>query len=118
GAAHLYAARLDGSVRPVTSGRYRFSTAYAAGEPFSISPGGQVAMTRSTLREPSDVFTFPVDQPARATRLTAANDSLLADRKLGEVEEFPYKSFDGRTIQAWIVKPPDFNPARKYPLIL
>ncbi len=38
--------------------------------------------------------------------------------KLGAVEEFWYDSFDGTKIQAWIVKPADFDPARKYPLIL
>ncbi len=27
-------------------------------------------------------------------------------------------SFDGRRIQGWITKPPGFNPANKYPLVL
>jgi len=35
------------------------------------------------------------------------------------VEEIWYESsHDGRRIQGWIVKPPDFDPAKKYPLIL
>ena len=34
------------------------------------------------------------------------------------MEEFWYDSFDGRKIQGWIVKPPDFDPRKKYPLIL
>jgi len=29
-----------------------------------------------------------------------------------------YRSFDGRQIQSWILKPPDFDASRKYPLIL
>ncbi|PYL70520.1 MAG: S9 family peptidase, partial [Verrucomicrobia bacterium] len=29
-----------------------------------------------------------------------------------------YQSFDGKRIQAWVQKPPAFNPAKKYPLIL
>src|SRR5204863_153747 len=33
-------------------------------------------------------------------------------------EEFNYTSFDGKKIQAWIQKPPDFDPHKKYPLIL
>src|SRR5207248_11281227 len=32
--------------------------------------------------------------------------------------EIVYKSFDGREIQGWIVKPPDFDASHKYPLIL
>ena len=33
-------------------------------------------------------------------------------------EEIWYQSFDGRKIQAWVQKPPDFDPNKKYPLIL
>jgi acylaminoacyl-peptidase len=46
------------------------------------------------------------------------NDSLLADRAAGAVEEIRYKSFDGRPIQGWIIKPPGFDASKKYPLIL
>ncbi|MCG8467475.1 MAG: prolyl oligopeptidase family serine peptidase, partial [Gemmatimonadetes bacterium] len=37
---------------------------------------------------------------------------------LGEVEEIWYASTDGFDIQGWIVKPPDFDPSREYPLML
>jgi dipeptidyl aminopeptidase/acylaminoacyl peptidase len=43
---------------------------------------------------------------------------LLSKLNLTEPEEISYKSFDGKTIQAWVQKPPDFSPAKKYPLIL
>jgi dipeptidyl aminopeptidase/acylaminoacyl peptidase len=46
------------------------------------------------------------------------NAALLAEVKLGNVEEFWYDSFDGRKIQGWVVTPPDFDPAKRYPLIL
>lgn len=46
------------------------------------------------------------------------NAELLAAAGLGEVEGFWYDSFDGQRIQAWLVKPADFDPARRYPLIL
>ena len=118
GASHLYLARLDGTVKPITSGAQRFSTSYAENEGFTIAPNGQVAISRSAALEPPDIVTFPVTEAARVTRLTASNDSLLADRKLGEVEEITYDSFDGRAIQGWIVKPPGFDASRKYPLIL
>jgi len=52
------------------------------------------------------------------TKVTQANDSLLASLKLGEVEEVNYDSFDGKPIQGWIVKPPDFDKTKKYPFIL
>jgi len=38
--------------------------------------------------------------------------------KLGDIESFDYPSFDGTRIQAWLVKPPGFDPKQKYPLVL
>jgi acylaminoacyl-peptidase len=47
------------------------------------------------------------------------NSDLFTFKKLGEVEEVWYNSsFDNREIQGWICKPPDFDPNKKYPLIL
>jgi dipeptidyl aminopeptidase/acylaminoacyl peptidase len=37
---------------------------------------------------------------------------------LSEPEEIWYQSFDGKRIQTWVQKPPDFDPKKKYPLIL
>jgi dipeptidyl aminopeptidase/acylaminoacyl peptidase len=51
--------------------------------------------------------------------LTAMNEGLLEHRKLGEVNEIIYKSsFDNQEIQGWYITPPDFDPSKKYPLIL
>ncbi len=52
------------------------------------------------------------------TRLWDPNQSVFAGIRLGAVEEFWYTSFDGTRIQAWIVKPPDFDPRRRYPAVL
>ena len=51
-------------------------------------------------------------------QLTHFNDQLLSKLNLTEPEEIHYKSFDGKMIEAWLQKPPDFSPAKKYPLIL
>jgi dipeptidyl aminopeptidase/acylaminoacyl peptidase len=51
-------------------------------------------------------------------RLTSFNDALFAELTLSRPEEVEYASFDGRRIHAWILKPPDFEPGRSYPLIL
>ena len=51
--------------------------------------------------------------------LTALNEDLLEHRKLGQVNEIIYKSsFDDQEIQGWYITPPDFDPSKKYPLIL
>ena len=54
-----------------------------------------------------------------ARTITTLNEDLLAGRTLGAVEEIWWESsFDGRPIQGWIVKPPNFDPSRRYPFIL
>jgi len=52
------------------------------------------------------------------TRITDFNRKLWSQLILTEPEEINYTSFDGRPIQGWIQKPPDFDPQKKYPLIL
>ena len=51
--------------------------------------------------------------------LTSLNEDLLGHKTLGEVNEIIYKSsFDEQEIQGWYITPPDFDPSKKYPLIL
>jgi acylaminoacyl-peptidase len=52
-------------------------------------------------------------------RLTDLTEGLLAGKKLGTVEAIQFPSaYDHRVIAGWIIKPPGFDPSRKYPLIL
>ena len=52
------------------------------------------------------------------TRVTDFNRKLWSQLNLTSPEEINYTSFDGKYIQGWIQKPPDFDPHRTYPLIL
>jgi dipeptidyl aminopeptidase/acylaminoacyl peptidase len=62
---------------------------------------------------------FWVEQQGRdAKPLTHLNEELFAKLNLTEPEEIWYQSFDGKRVHAWIQKPPDFDPNKKYPLIL
>ena len=119
GGSHLYEFDLDGGSRALTSGStVRYGTAYASGENFTMSTGGRIAIARSTPSEPKDIVTLTIQQPDKVTRLTRTNDNIMRNTRVGEVEELSYKSFDGKVIQGWIIKPPDFDPSKKYPLIL
>jgi len=53
-----------------------------------------------------------------ARQLTHSNDELFDRLTLTEPEEVRYKSFDGKSVQAWLQKPPGFDATKKYPLIL
>jgi len=56
----------------------------------------------------------------RPRKLTRVNERLLRGIDLGEIEEVWFKGAadSGQALQGWILKPPGFDPARKYPSIL
>jgi dipeptidyl aminopeptidase/acylaminoacyl peptidase len=53
-----------------------------------------------------------------ARKRTAVGGALFDRRDLGKVEELWFKSADGTDLQGWILTPPGFDPAQKYPAIL
>ena len=78
---------------------------------------GRVAYTRGTAYRPADIAVTTRGKPSRV--LTALNDNLLDARTLGKVEEIRWtSSFDQRQVQGWLAYPPDFDPGKKYPLLL
>ncbi len=84
---------------------------------FSQTPDSQNFVT--VISNPvmnADLFAVTPDGTQR--RLTNVNEHLWAQLNLTLPEEITYRSFDGRQIQGWIQKPPDFDPHKKYPLIL
>jgi dipeptidyl aminopeptidase/acylaminoacyl peptidase len=63
-----------------------------------------------------DLFTVAAN--GAQIRVTDFNGKLWSQLNLTPPEELNYTSFDGKRIQGWIQKPPDFDPKKKYPLIL
>ena len=61
---------------------------------------------------------FLLEKGGQPKQLTRINDELFSKLNLTEPEEIWHTSFDGRKIQVWVQKPPDFDPNKKYPLIL
>ena len=72
----------------------------------------------STPTNIGDLFVVTHGSTAAPRQITHINDKLFSQLNLTEPEEIWYTSFDGKKIHAWIQKPPDFDPAKKYPLIL
>ena len=111
GSRNLYFAPLTGAgPRQVTKGTQVLSVT-------DISKQGTVVGTMSTAAHPNDVVTFSLTNPT-PTYVTSVNEDVLFGKKVSPAEEIWYKSVDGLRIQGWVVKPPNFDPARKYPLLL
>jgi dipeptidyl aminopeptidase/acylaminoacyl peptidase len=84
---------------------------------FVVSRDGRFAFTLAGPDHPADLATGKAGTPI--VRVTNLNADIRATRKLATVEEIWFtSSFDQRRIQGWITKPADFDPRRKYPLVL
>ncbi len=108
----------DGTRRTIAERVASGTSAYSFGGSFSVAAkSGAVAFTYGNAANPGDVAVTSIGATPRV--LTTLNRELLAQKKPGAVEEIWWESSkDKRKIEGWIVKPPDFDPAKKYPLIL
>ncbi len=108
---------LEGEQRELASGIGGLSLGrpYSAGS-FTVAHDGRYAFTQTSPTHPADIA---VGGEGALRRLTALNDDLFAFKKIAPVEEIWFtSSHDGRRIQGWIAKPPHFDPAQRYPMIL
>lgn len=111
GTSNLYFADVNGNVKKLTQGEHMLSTA-------DIATNGTAVATWSDPHNASDIVTFNVKTPGKIDRLTNVNEDIFSDVEFGEVEEIWYDSKDGTKVQGWIVKPPEFDPGKQYPLVL
>lgn len=110
---------LTGKLRDIAAhlGGTTIGRPYGGGS-FSVAPSGRIAYTHVTPYRPAELAVVD-SRRSKPTVITAYNEDLLGWRDLGVVEEIWYKSsVDGRDLQGWIVKPPGFDAAMSYPLLL
>ncbi|MBL8998790.1 MAG: S9 family peptidase, partial [Gemmatimonadetes bacterium] len=100
-----------GAVREVTKGQHLLGVT-------GVGKSGDAVAIISGWQQPNDVVLFNVARPQQLTQLTRVNDDLFGGKELATIEEIWYPSVDGMRIQGWIVQPPQFDPKRKYPLML
>ena len=111
GYRQLHFVSLERGVSMLTSGEHLFAMS-------SFSDDGVAVGTIASAHEPGDIHRFNLTHPEAVTRLTDVHSDVLGHVTLGEVEEVWYDTTDDFRIQGWIVKPPDFDPSRKYPMML
>jgi dipeptidyl aminopeptidase/acylaminoacyl peptidase len=100
----------SGKLEDVTTGDHDVSG-------YNATPDAtRTAMVISDMAHIGDVYLLDHDQTPR--QLTRVNETLFSQLDLPETEEINYKSFDGKNVQAFIQKPPHFDPNKKYPMIL
>lgn len=108
---------LDGQFTSVTGniGGLSLGRPYNAAD-YSVAQNDRFAFPLASTEHPADLASHV---SGNTKRLTHVNDDLFSFRNLGNVEEMNWKSsHDGLDIQGWLVKPPNFDPGKKYPFIL
>jgi dipeptidyl aminopeptidase/acylaminoacyl peptidase len=99
----------DGTVRPVTGGA--FDGAFDL-----VGNGSQLVVARQHAHRPTELVVVD-DRGRERRRLTRVNDALVAQLALQPLETFWHAGADGARVQSFMVKPPDFDPSRKYPVV-
>ena len=111
---------LDGKVRPIAAdvGGLDLGRPYPGGQ-YTVAPkAGVVAFTLTSAQHPADVAVVGA-RGGDVRRLTHLNAGLFGHVALGSLEEIHFdSSFDKRSIEGWILKPPGFEAGAKYPLVL
>ena len=88
---------------------------------FNVSNDGQrIVYTRRSTAEPSEIWAAGLADGNFGTpqRLSHMNDAVVNEVDLRPAERMWVKGADGAKIEVFIVKPHNFDPAKKYPLIL
>ena len=78
--------------------------------------------TRMSITAPNEIWAinFPKDsgmqQASQPKPLTHMNDALLSQIDMQPLESFTFKGANDEEVQGFMVKPPGFDPNKKYPL--
>lgn len=85
--------------------------------PFPVDNGRRLVHGRQYSTAATELCISNLDG-SQSTRLTFHQQERLKDRWISTPEKIPIRSADGTPIDGWIIKPPLFDPFKKYPLIL
>lgn len=111
GTVQCFEIDLSSNVRQVTKGRHNLGG-------LAITPDGTTLFAlRQSHERASEVVRFKIADGELKT-ITHVNDELFAKLDQPLVEERWVEATDGKSIHCWVIKPPDFDPAKKYPLLL
>jgi dipeptidyl aminopeptidase/acylaminoacyl peptidase len=78
--------------------------------------GKRIYFSSSSLTRAPEIWSVGPDGKGAAA-VTHVNDRLWKEFEMGEVSERVTRSADGRDLQAWLVKPPGFDPSKRYPAV-
>ena len=75
----------------------------------------RVVYALSNLAGPAELYSIASDGSGRK-QLTNINAAQVASARTGEYEQFTFRGWNDETVHAYVVKPIDFDPDKKYPV--
>jgi dipeptidyl aminopeptidase/acylaminoacyl peptidase len=82
----------------------------------SVTPDGQnLVFTRMSIHAPNEVYKLNLDSK-QLTQLTHLNDQVLSQVAMPPLEVFWFDGAGGTRVQGFLIKPPNFDPQKKYPV--
>lgn len=78
--------------------------------------GSTLVFVRHDTAHPAEVHRAKADG-SEPTPLTKHNEALVAALDLSPAESFTFRGADRATVQGWLIKPPSFDPGKKYPVL-
>ena len=79
--------------------------------------GNTAIVSRTDMNHATELFSVNLEN-GKMKALTHANDAVYSQIKMSDTKLRMVKTTDGKEMGVWVVYPPDFNPAKKYPTIL
>ena len=79
--------------------------------------GKWMIFTRNTAARPTEIYRASADGSG-ASPVTKINDALIAGFNLKPAEEVSWQGAEDTRVSGFVVKPPDFNSSRKWPLLV
>lgn len=98
-------------VKQITKGD--FDVAALVGQPNAAS----MIITRTDMNHAAELYSVNLSN-GQMTQLTHVNDAVYNNLKLSKVEKRMIATTDGKQMLTWVIYPPDFDPAKKYPTLL
>ncbi|HYV39310.1 MAG TPA: S9 family peptidase [Gemmataceae bacterium] len=84
----------------------------------SVTQGQQLVFTLATLRAPNEIMSWvPSIRDVVPQNLSRANSELDVELDTPKAESVTVKGAGGTPMQMWILKPPNFDPAKKWPVV-
>jgi len=81
-----------------------------------VPGGGEIVYVHHSAERPGELAVSKTDGSPPRT-LTDANGPLVAQLDLPKAEPFRFRGADGDAVAGWLIKPPGFDAAKKYPVL-